>query len=173
MNESFAFWEAGDDHLIAYNRRYNYDDLASITYKAPAHIKYTLWTNGIITIYLKDGQHYSMDFPRKDRNRAKQVYLYIKEYIAASKRSKDDSSESADNRKADIQEIKNTVERKKTIRNICATIVVIAFVIYFIWGIFFNSASYSSSDSWKNDANDAGYYEKNGEWYYQGDGQND
>ena len=175
MNEYFDFWQASDDHLIAYNTRYSYDDLTRITYKAPTHIKYTVWSQGDITIYMKNGQHRSMLFSKKDCNRAKQVYLYIKEYIATSKKKKDDISESADNRKADIQEIKSTVRRKKTIRNISTAVIVIAIIFCFIWGLFFNSASYSSSssDSWKNDANDAGYYEKNGKWYYQGGGQND
>lgn len=32
------------------------------------------------------------------------------------------------------------------------------------------SSSGSSSKSWEKDANSAGYYKKNGKWYYQGKG---
>jgi ABC-type Fe3+-citrate transport system substrate-binding protein len=34
------------------------------------------------------------------------------------------------------------------------------------------SSSSSSSKSWEKDANKAGYYKKNGKWYYQGKGAN-
>ncbi len=191
MNESFKYgstdsvWVAGDDTLTLYNNdsgrttRWNYDDFIGVTYEYPysSHSK-----EGQITLTLKKtGRNIHMIFSKQDRYRAKQVYYYIKEYIATSGKNKEGiSSGSADGGKVDHQEVKDKVanllqkdEKKKTIRNICIAVLVIAFVLYGIWGIFFNSASSSSSDSWKNDANKAGYYEENGKWNYQGGGVND
>ena len=66
---------------------------------------------------------------------------------------------------------------KNTFR-VCGVVIIVSALIILVCGIRvaiidYNNTSYSSSEStekWEKDANDAGYYKKNGKWYYQGDG---
>ena len=37
-----------------------------------------------------------------------------------------------------------------------------------VWAEMENSSDNSNRPSWEEDANDAGYYYKDGKWYYQG-----
>ncbi|MCD7725331.1 MAG: hypothetical protein LUI12_07240 [Clostridiales bacterium] len=60
----------------------------------------------------------------------------------------------------------------KKAMSITIIVCIISIVIFFnCIGVSSNSSSSSSSSkNWEEDANDAGYYKKNGKWYYQGTG---
>ena len=44
----------------------------------------------------------------------------------------------------------------------------IGFMCFGVWAEMENSSDNSNRPSWEEDANDAGYYYKDGKWYYQG-----